>query len=309
MQAQNTPYVYFRGQIRPDAEAVVSIRNHSLLYGTSIFEGIRGYWIEEQNAIAIFRAREHFERLLSNANIFYMHIDESVDDCLNILADLIRKNAHRGDTYIRPTLFKDGISIGPSLDKDPTSLSIFTQPLGDYIPIDKGLHVCVSNWRRNGDNAIPPRAKAGGAYMNTALAVTDARRSGFDDAIVLTEQGKVSEGSAMNLFLVRNGQLITPSNTENILEGITRATIIELARKELGLTVVERTVERTELYVADELFFCGTGAQVAGVTQVDHRPIGTGEVGVLSKKIQDLYFQVVRNQVPPYSDWCQLVQL
>ena len=309
MNAQNPAYVYFRGQICPDAEAVVSIRNHSLLYGTSIFEGIRGYWIEDQNAIAIFRAKEHFERLLSNANIFYMDINETVDDCLNILAELIRKNAHKGDTYIRPTLFKDGISIGPSLDKDPTSLSIFTQPLGDYIPIDKGLHVTVSNWRRNGDNAIPPRAKAGGAYMNTALAVTDARRSGFDDAIVLTEQGKVSEGSAMNLFLVRNGQLITPSNTENILEGITRATIIELARKELGLEVVERTVERTELYVADELFFCGTGAQVAGVTKVDHRPIGTGEVGVLSKKIQDLYFQVVRNQVPQYSDWCQIVQL
>lgn len=301
--------VYFRGQVRPDAEAVVSIRNHSLLYGTSIFEGIRGYWIEEQGVMAIFRAREHFERLLSNANIFYMQIDETVEDCLNILAELIRKNGHKGDTYIRPTLFKDGISIGPSLDKDPTSLSIFTQPLGNYIPIDKGLHVTVSNWRRNSDNAIPPRAKAGGAYMNTALAVTDARRSGFDDAIVLTEQGKVSEGSAMNLFVVRHGQLITPSKTENILEGITRATIIELARQELGLEVVERTVERTELYVADELFFCGTGAQVAGVTQVDHRSIGTGEVGVISKKIQDLYFQVVRNQVPQYSHWCQIIEL
>lgn len=308
MNAQSTPYVYFRGQIRPEAQAVLSIRNHSLLYGTSIFEGIRGYWIEDQNAIAIFRAKEHFERLLSNANIFHMSIDESVEDCLAILAKLIRQNGHKGDTYIRPTLFKDGTSIGPSLDKDPTSLSIFTQPLGDYIPTDKGLHVTVSNWRRNGDNAIPPRAKAGGAYMNTALAVTDARRAGFDDAIVLTEAGKVSEGSAMNLFLVRNGQLITPSMTENILEGITRATIIELARKELGLEVVERTVERTELYVADELFFCGTGAQVAGITKVDFRPIGTGEMGELTKKIQALYFKVVRNQVPQYHHWCQVVE-
>jgi branched-chain amino acid aminotransferase len=309
MNASTPAYVYFRGQIRPNAEAVVSIRNHSLLYGTSIFEGIRGYWIEEQNAIAIFRAKEHFERLLANANIFHMHIEETLEDCLNLVAELIRQNAHKGDTYIRPTLFKDGLSIGPCLDKDPTSLSIFTQPLGDYIPTNKGLHVTVSNWRRNGDNAIPPRAKAGGAYMNTALAVTDARRAGFDDAIVLTEQGKVSEGSAMNLFMVRNGQLITPSNTENILEGITRDTIIQIARQELGLSVVERAVERTELYVADELFFCGTGAQVASVTKVDHRPIGTGEVGALSQQIQDLYFKVVRNQVPAYSHWCQLVQM
>jgi len=300
--------VYFRGKLCPDAEAVVSIRNHSLLYGTSIFEGIRGYWVEDQQAIAIFRAKEHFERLLSNANIFHMSIDETLEDCLRIVAELITANGHKGDTYMRPTIFKDGRSIGPGLDRDPSSLSIFTTALGDYLPMDRGLHVMVSNWRRNSDNAIPPRAKAGGAYMNTALAITDAKRSGFDDAIVLTEAGKVSEGSAMNLFLVRNGKLITPSSTENILEGITRDTIIQLAEEKLGLEVVERQVERTELYVCDEAFFCGTGAQVAPVTRIDHRPVGSGEIGPISKQLQELYFKVVRNQLPEYSDWCQLVK-
>jgi branched-chain amino acid aminotransferase len=299
--------VYFKGALRPDEEAVVSIRNHSLLYGTSIFEGIRGYWVEDQGAIAIFRAKEHFERLLKNANIFHMHIPETVEDCLSIVADLIKANGHKGDTYLRPTIYKDGLSIGPGLDRDPSCLSIFTLPLGEYLRLDKGLHVTVSNWRRNSDNAIPPRAKAGGAYMNTALAITDAKRAGFDDAIVLTEAGKVSEGSAMNLFLVRNGQLITPSATENILEGITRDTIIQLAKNELGLEVVERQVERTELYVADEAFFCGTGAQVAPVTMIDHRPLGDGHIGEISKAVQELYFKVVRNQVPRYSEWCQMV--
>jgi branched-chain amino acid aminotransferase len=309
MSDTSSSTVYFRGQLCPDAEAVVSIRNHSLLYGTSIFEGIRGYWVEDQQAIAIFRAKEHFERLLKNANIFHMSIDENLDDCLRIVAELIKANGHKGDTYIRPTIMKDGRSIGPGLDRDPSMLSIFTLALGDYLPMDRGLHVTVSNWRRNSDNAIPPRAKAGGAYMNTALAITDAKRSGFDDAIVLTEAGKVSEGSAMNLFLVRNWKLITPSSTENILEGITRDTIIQLAKDELGLEVVERQVERTELYVCDEAFFCGTGAQVAPVTMIDHRPVGSGEIGDISKQLQALYFKVVRNQLPKYSDWCQVVEI
>lgn len=302
-------YVYFRGAIRPDAEAVVSIRNHTFLYGTGIFEGIRAYWLPEEKALCLFRAKEHYERLLKNANIFHMAINESLADCLRITADLLKKNAHHGDTYIRPTIYKDGLSIGPGLDRDPSVLNIFTMALGDYLPMDKGLHVTVSNWRRNSDNAIPPRAKATGAYMNTALAITDARRAGFDDAIVLTEQGKVSEGSAMNLFLVRGGKLITPSKTENILEGITRDTIITLAREELGLEVVERQIERTELYVADEAFFCGTGAQVAPVTKIDHRPLGNGKIGEVSRQLQALYFKAVRHQLPHYKDWCQVVPL
>jgi branched-chain amino acid aminotransferase len=159
------------------------------------------------------------------------------------------------------------------------------------------------------DNAIPPRAKAGGAYMNTALAVSDARKSGFDDAIVLTPEGTVSEGSAMNVFIVRNGKLITPAITENILEGITRDTILTLARNELGLQTEERVIDRTELYVSEEAFFCGTGAQVAPITQIDNRPLGDGQIGPITRKVQDLYFQVVKNQIPRYKDWCTCVSV
>ena len=304
-----TQYSYFRQGFVPETQAVLPIQNQSFLYGTSLFEGIRGYWEPEQNAIVVFRAKEHFERLLSNANIFGMIIPETVDDCLQIVVDLIQKNGLKTDTYLRPTIFKDGCGVGPSLEKFPNSLSIFTTPLGAYVDIENGLNVCVSSWRRNADNAIPPRAKAGGAYMNTALIKTQALRDGYDDAIVLTQDGHVSEGSAMNLFMVRRGKLVTPAITEDILEGITRDTLIELAINELGMPVEERTVDRSELYVADELFFCGTGAQVAPITKVDQRPVGTGEIGAWSKQLQDLYFKVVKNQVPKYSHWCQIIPL
>jgi branched-chain amino acid aminotransferase len=306
---QSEQYSYFRQGFVPESQAVLPIQNQSFLYGTSLFEGIRGYWEPEQNAISIFRAKEHFERLLRNANIFGMLVPESIEDCLNIVAELIKKNGLKTDTYLRPTIFKDGCGVGPSLEKFPNSLSIFTTPLGAYVDIENGLSVCVSSWRRNSDNAIPPRAKAGGAYMNTALIKTQALRDGYDDAIVLTQDGHVSEGSAMNLFMVRRGKLVTPAITEDILEGITRDTIIELATKELGMPVEERTVDRSELYVADELFFCGTGAQVAPITSVDRQPVGTGEIGEWSKQLQDLYFKVVKNQVPQYSHWCQVVPL
>lgn len=304
-----TPIIYFDQHFVPEEKAVVSVRNHSFLYGTSLFEGIRGYWVPEQNAISIFANQEHFARLLSNANIFGMHIEETLEQCCQITAELIQRNGHKGDTYIRPTIYKHAHVIGPYLDKIPNSLTIFTQPLGAYVDIDAGLSVCVSSWRRLGDNMIPPRAKAGGAYMNTALIKTEALRNGYDEAIVLTQEGRVSEGSAMNLFIVRNGKLVTPAVTENILEGITRNVIIELAKAELGLEVEERQVDRTELYVADEAFFCGTGAQVAPITSIDKRPVGTGEIGPLSKQIQELYFDVVKGKVAKYKHWCTLVPL
>ena len=238
-----------------------------------------------------------------------MIVPETVEECLQIVVDLIQKNGLKTDTYLRPTIFKDGSGVGPSLEKLPNSLSVFTTPLGAYVDIENGLNVCVSSWRRNADNAIPSRAKAGGAYMNTALVKTQALRDGYDDAIVLTQDGHVSEGSAMNLFMVRRGKLVTPAITEDILEGITRDTLMELAINELGMPVEERTVDRSELYVADELFFCGTGAQVAPITKVDKRPVGTGEIGEWSKQLQELYFKVVKNQVPKYSHWCQVIQL
>jgi len=300
---------FFRGQFVPENEACITVKTHAFLYGTSLFEGIRAYWVPEQQALSIFRGPEHFERLGSNANIFSMHLSYTVDELMAITTELLQRNAPTTDTYVRPTLFKDAEVIGPKLVGIPDSVSITSSPLGAYVDIDKGLSVCVSSWRRLSDNAIPPRAKAGGAYMNTALIKSEALNNGYDDAIVLTEDGNVSEGSAMNLFLVRNGKLITPAITENILEGITRATIITLAQQELGLEVEERKVNRTELYTADELFFCGTGAQVAPVTSVDKRPVGSGAIGSLSARLQSLYFDVVKNQVPRYQAWCHMVPI
>jgi branched-chain amino acid aminotransferase len=305
--------VYFRNAYVPAEQATVSIQNHAFLYGTSLFEGIRGYWLEDEQAISVFRASEHFERLINNCRIFGMNPGHSLPEMMQAMVKTIELNAPQTDTYIRPTVFKDIEQIGPGLTSGDDTFCLFTRPLGAYVAIDRGLSVCVSSWRRLGDNMIPPRAKASGAYMNTALIKSDALRNGFDDAIVLTEAGRVSEGSAMNLFLVRNGKLVTPAKTENILEGITRDTMIELAQKELGLEVEERQVDRTELYVSEEAFFCGTGAQVAPITQIDKRPLvnanGEGAIGPISEQLQSLYFKVVKNQLPAYSHWCTLVPI
>jgi branched-chain amino acid aminotransferase len=308
----NTPqteYVYFEGKQVPFSEATLSLRNPAFLYGTSLFEGIRGYWLPETRQICIFRMREHYQRLLSNSRLFHMLPENlTLQDMCDITASLVQKNGIASDIYIRPTIYTSGETIAPTLTV-PNDFAIWTKPLGEYLALDKGLNVCVSNWRRVPDNAIPARAKAGGAYMNTALAVTDARKMGFDDAIFLTDAGTVSEGSAMNLFLIKDNQLITPGKTEDILEGITRDSIITLAKNELGMTTVERTIDRTELYLADEAFFCGTGAQVAPIASIDKRPIGTGKPGSWTTKIQTLYFDAVKNKLPQYSHWCTLVQL
>ncbi len=302
-------YAYFEGQYLPIDDAKIGIKTHAFLYGTSLFEGIRGYWLPESRQLSIFRMREHYERLLKNSAIFYLTPKYSLQELCEITVELIRKNNPDTDMYIRPTLFKTGENITPTLEGTVTDFCLWTKPLGNYLDLSKGLSVGTSNWRRISDNAIPARAKAGGAYMNTALAVTDARNLGFDDAVFLTEAGTVSEGSAMNLFLVKDGVLVTPSKTEDILEGITRDTLITIAANELGIRTEERTIDRSELYHADEAFFCGTGAQVAPITRFDNRPVRDGEIGPITRQLQDLYFQVVKNKLPQYSHWCTLVPL
>lgn len=301
--------VYFEGQFVPFEQANLNIKTHAFLYGTSLFEGIRGYWLPETESISIFRMKEHYERILANSNIFFMTPEASLQELMDLTSELVRRNAPRQDIYIRFTLYKSGISIGPFLDKVKTEFCIWTHPLGNYVDISDGLNVTVSSWRRVDDNAIPPAAKAGGAYMNTALMITDAKRKGFDEVISLTHDGNVSEGSAMNVFLVRKGKLVTPPPTENILEGVTRDSIIQLAASELGLAVEERAVDRTELYRCEEAFFTGTAAQVAPITTIDSRPVGNGKVGEITQAIQQLYFKVVKNQAPRYSDWCSLVDV
>ena len=299
---------YFNGKFLPLRDVNIPIMTHAFQYGTGIFEGIRSYWNESEKQMYIFKMKEHYERLERNCKILMLELDKSPGELCEITLEIMRKNKPQTDTYIRPNVFKSGIVIGPSLINknggNPTSLSIYILPLGEYVDISKGLHVCVSSWVRVEDNAIPPRGKIQGSYVNTALAKTDALLNGFDDAIVLSSDGHVSEGSAMNLFLVRTGKLITTPVSENILEGITREVIIEIAKSEFGIETEIRKIDRTELYISDEVFFCGTGAQVSPITKVDHREIGNGKIGAISKKLQDLYFKVVRGQHSKYKHWC-----
>jgi len=300
-------FYFMDGEYVPAAEAKIPVRTHAFLYGTSVFEGIRAYYNSEKDSLFAFRVREHFERITNSAKIMFMNPKYSVDEYCEITRQLLIKNAYKQDVYIRPTIYKSAQKVGPGLLDNPDSVLIFTTPLGDYVDTSSGLKVCTSNWDRLEDNTIPPRAKIGGAYANTALIITEARLSGFDDAIVLSSNGKVAEGSAMNLFLIEGDTLVTPPATSNILVGVTRNTIMEIA-KELDLKVAEREINRTELYIAEEAFYCGTGAQVAPIVSIDHRNVGDGKVGKTTKQIQNLYFDIVRGKNPKYIKWCMEVK-
>ncbi len=296
-------WAYFEGEIVPIDDAKVSVMTHAFNYGTAVFEGIRGYWNKQDEQLYIFRLREHVDRMLRNCNILMIRPKLSMDEICDLVVGLTAKNGFREDTYIRPVAYKSAWKLGPHVHDVDDDLTIYTLRLGDYVDIS-GLRVCVSSWRRVRDNAIPARGKISGSYVNSALAATEARLAGFDEAIFLGEDGAVSEGSAENLFLVQDGRLVTPPVTADILVSITRNTLIELARDELGVETLERPVGRTELYVSDELFFCGTGAQVAPVTEVDNRPVGDGTPGEITLKLQKLYFDVVQARVEKYRHWC-----
>ena len=298
-----TEYVFMNGEYIEADKAVLPVRTHAFLYGTSVFEGIRAYYNKDDGQLYAFRVKEHYERLLRSAKVMWMKSPYTLEEYCKITCDLLKKNEYRTDVYIRPTLYKSYIKVGPTLTDNEDSFLIFTTPFGDYFDADAGLKLCVSSWRRTSDNAIPPRAKVSGAYANSALIKTDAHEAGFDDAVVLSESGQVTEGSAMNIFLVINGVLTTTSTTDDILVGVTRNTVIELAR-ELGIPVKERAIDRTELYLADEVFCCGTGAQIVPVESIDHRPVGDGKIGQITKQIQTLYYDVVKGKVEKFKEWC-----
>ncbi len=300
---QNKPYAFFEGKFVPINEAKISIMNNGFMYGTAIFEGIRAYWNPNHKQMYVFRLREHFERMMDSVKIMHMQLKYSVDELCEIVVELLKMNKPETDTYIRPSAYKAGEKIGPSLESNPTEFSIFTVAFGDYFHGVEGLKAMVSSWRRVEDNAIPARAKITGAYANTALAKTDALLAGFDECIVLSENGHVSEGSAMNIFMVKRGKLITTPTTENILEGITRASVMEFAKNELGLETQCRTIDRSELYIADELFFCGTGAQIAPIISVDKRPISDNKAGVITNQIKNIYLDICRGEMPTYKHW------
>lgn len=295
---------YFEGGYVPIEQANISILTHGFNYGTGLFEGIRAYYNPDEDNVLIFRLHEHIDRFVRNFRILQMEIPESFDDLVGICIELSKRAGWREDLYIRPICYKSEHSLGPKLHGIQSSFCCWVIKLGDYVEINEGLDVAVASWRRLSDNAIPSRAKTTGSYINSALARSETDRAGFDEAIVLREDGTVAEGSAMNLFMVMDGKLITPPPTADILVGITRNTVMELAQKEFGLEVVERAVSRTELYVCDELFFTGTGAQVAPVRSVDRRTVGEGKPGPITKQLQDMYFQVVQGRVAAYRHWC-----
>lgn len=296
-------YAYFRGKIVPYSEAKVGVLTHGFNYGTAVFGGIRAYWNEEEEQLYVFRVYEHFQRLLHSAKIMCMELDHTPESLTQLTLELLRKEDYRRDIYIRPLAYKADEIVGVKLHDLEDEITIAALPFDSYIANDTNAHVTFSSWRRLDDNMVPARGKVSGAYANSALIKTDAVRAGFDEALVLTQEGHVSEGSAMNIFMVRNSDLITPSITENILEGITRRTAIELARTELDLTIIERPIDRTEVYMSEELFMTGTAAQVVAVTQVDHRLIGTGRMGPITARIRELYAQIVRGRLPKYSHW------
>ncbi len=296
-------YAYFKGKIVPYSEAKVGVMTHALNYGTGAFGGVRGYWNADEEQLYVFRPLDHFKRLLNSARMLCAELDHTPESLRDVTLELLRKEGLREDCYIRPLIYKADEVIGVRLHDLTDEITIFTIPFTRYVENDEGAHVTVSSWRRIDDNTIPARGKITGAYVNSAFIKTDALRAGFDEALVLTDDGHLSEGSAENLFMVRDGVLITPPVTENILEGITRRTIMHLAREEMGLEVLERPIDRTEIYICDELFMTGTAAQVTAITKVDHRPVGEGVMGPITAELRRLYDDLVRGKISKYRHW------
>ena len=296
-------HAFFEGKIVPLSEAKINIATHAFLYGTAVFGGMRGYWNEEKKCLFVFRPYDHFRRLLHSARMMNMENSYDEESLIQLTLDLLRTDHWQRDVYIRPTFYKADLGIGVKLHDLKDEFCMFVVAYEPYVKNDTNAHVTISSWRRVDDNVIPARGKVAGAYANSALIKTDANRSGFDEALVLDNNGHISEGSAMNIFMLRDGILVTPPVTDNILEGITRKSVIELARKELGLTVIERSIDRTEVYICEEMFMTGTAAQITAVTRVDHRPIGNGVMGPITAKLRVLYEDILRGRNKQYEHW------
>lgn len=298
-------YAYLRKQFVPMSEAKIGIMTHAFNYGTACFEGVRGNWSEKEEQIYLFRPEDHFKRLLKSCRILKLDIDLTVQEMLDITVKLVEMCGYREDVYIRPMAYKSSEQVGVRLHDLESDFLLFVTPFGPYLDVTKGIRCSVSSWRRVDDNSIPARAKINGLYVNSALVKTEAWENGFDEGIMLNQDGHVSEGSGENLFIVEGNKLITPPVSDNILVGITRDTIMTLAKNELGMETVERSIDRSELYIADECFLTGTAAHVSPVIEIDHRPVGDGEIGPVSAKIQNIYFDVLKGNNPKYMDWCK----
>jgi branched-chain amino acid aminotransferase len=293
---------YFEGNFVPLREANVSIMTHAFMYGTATFEGIRGYWNADHGKLYVLRLREHVERIRQSCRILLMKDVPSVDELAGLIIETVVRNDFREDVYIRPSFYKSTIAIGVRLHDLENQLYIIAIPFGNYIDVDSGVRVMTSTWRRNVDEALPARGKIVGGYVNMAFQKSEAELNGYDEAVVLTADGHVNEASAANLFIVRDGVALTPPVSDDILEGVTRKAILELLENE-KIPVEIRSIDRSELYIADEMFLCGTGVQISPVVEIDHRPIGSGEIGPIGKLVRDRYFDAVRGRLPEYRHW------
>jgi len=303
----DTKFAFFEGKIVPIEEAKVSVMTHAIHYGTAVFAGMRAYWNADEEQLFIFRSADHFARLKQSARLLLMDIPYTAQEFTHILVDLLRHENFRQDTYIRPLVYKSYLGVGVKINDLPNEFTIFAVPMQDYLSHSDATQACFSTWRRVDDTMIPPRGKIAGAYVNSALAKSEALMNGFDEAIVLNQDGHVSEGSAANFGIVRQGVVITPPRTANVLEGITLRTVATLLHEQMGVEMIEHEIDRSEVYNADEAFFCGTGVQIAAVTSVDHRPIGTGKMGPVVGELRRLYDATVRGKLPQYRDWVQPV--
>ena len=308
MKTGSFPYAFFQGKVVPIEDAKISIMTNGFQYGTGYFGGIRGYYSEKEKQLSIFRLDDHYTRFLSSAKIFGCKLPYDHKELKQITLDLAKKNKPNTNAYFRPFAYVGNTELGPNFANVILDFALYMIPLEEYMPLGKGLSLVVSSWQRISDNAIPSRGKISGGYVNSALARKEATDGGYDEAIMLNKYGRVSEGSAENLFIVRNGILITPDLSEGVLEGITRRSVMQIAQ-DMGIQTVERPIERSELYIADEVFLTGTGCQVAWVEQIDKRIIGTGKIGPVAEKLKEKFFKVVKGEDEQYSQWCTKIKI
>jgi branched-chain amino acid aminotransferase len=301
--AHPNTWVFYEGEFARYNDVRLGLMTHALHYGTGVFEGLRAYWNPQQAQLYLLQAAQHYDRMRRSANVMRMKLPYSTEELVNFTLDLLRRNDFKSDVYVRPLLYTSSEEIGVRLHNLEHSFFIYAIPFGNYVEIEGGIRCMVSTWRRVPDQSLPARAKVTGSYAQSALAKSEAVEAGFDEAIVLTVDGHVSEGSAENLFMFKDGTFVTPPVTDDILEGVTRTLLMRLIKDELGMPVVERTIDRTELYTCDELLLCGTGAQISPVVEVDRRAVGDGKVGEFTQELQTIYFGAVRGETPKFKDW------
>lgn len=298
-----TPYAFYEGRIVPLAEANINVHSQAFSYGLSVFEGIRGNWNPEHRQLYLFRIQDHFERFQRSCKIMKIDLPYTVDEYVGFTRQVLEHGDFEEDVYVRPVGYKTSEIMGTRLYDIDDKFLVYVIPYGDWIPSEGGITCITSSWRRADDTMIPARAKIGGLYVNSALAKTEAHEAGAAEAIMLNATGTVSEGSGSNLFIVKNGVLHTTGAVDNILEGITKETVSVLAKQELGIETVVRSIARSELYTADECFLTGTAAHIIPVREIDHRTVGAGGIGPITARLQALYFDVIRGRAPQYKHW------